>query len=258
MRRRWSGLSVGRAAVLSRKGASREEIVKHYFKHYAKKWGVKTKEEMNNILFERPGGRTKKPGLLFEAKTPEQIDQAFKNWLEKETKARAKMAAAQKGKKRGPLTPETRAKIAAALTGKKRGSPTLEARAKMAAGRKLSWARVKGEILRLERARGLITKPRETIESRALKGRKLVPATRETPLTTAIELEQLQALQQAVRQLTPLQQQVIEQTFYSNQSIEETAAKLEKTVKQTRQAYNAALRKLAGNKKLAELMKLEE
>ena len=80
---RFNRFSVGRAAHLFTKGASKQQVTKYYLQKYGQKWNIKTPAEMEKFLFSKTRGGRPKYGQMFEGQTPETIKQNFQQWLKK-------------------------------------------------------------------------------------------------------------------------------------------------------------------------------
>lgn len=82
-RNRFNRFSVGRTAVLYRRGKTRAHVLDHLFRTYGKKWGFNDPSEMYRFLFQK--GRGMRPNIvkLFEGKTPDEVKIAYHEWLQK-------------------------------------------------------------------------------------------------------------------------------------------------------------------------------
>jgi RNA polymerase sigma factor (sigma-70 family) len=192
MPRYWTLRSVSRAAALARKGATRKEMVDHYFQRYGRKWKIESRAEMEQLLFTHKKGRVAIPGLWFQGKDKKTINRIYQEYYEKTMQTREKMAAAKRGKKLGAQTkekisvakkgmlasPVTRAKMSRIRKGKKK---SLETRARMSKAQK---GRIISQQTREKLSKAHTGKKHSARSKRAMskaqKGRKPVPVSIET------------------------------------------------------------------------------
>lgn len=78
---RFNQFSVGRAAVLFRRGASREDVVQYYFKKYGGKWGIHSAQEMEKYLFFPSRGMRPNFAKMFENRYPTEIEDSFTDYF---------------------------------------------------------------------------------------------------------------------------------------------------------------------------------
>ncbi len=108
-----------------------------------------------------------------------------------------------------------------------------------------------GEFLRLAAGKKLF----KTTEPRAPKGRKMITATKITPLTEIEQKEIRATVEDAIKKLPANQRTIIEKSFYQDKTIQQTAAETGTPVKKTAALYKKALQDLAKNPKLKQLFK---
>ncbi|MFH0955293.1 MAG: NUMOD3 domain-containing DNA-binding protein [Candidatus Micrarchaeota archaeon] len=187
---RFGKWSVGRAAALFRRGATRQQVLDYFLEKYGSQFRISTRQEMERYLFGRPTGL--KPGFqnLFEGKEPEQVKLAYAVWLAKTGGVRARMSQSATGKsvsaetrrkigagKKGkPLSAETRRKIGESNKGKLRSEETKRRWSLARKGKKKS-AETRAKMGAWQRGRKL---PQSTIDkiSATLTGKTLSDATR--------------------------------------------------------------------------------
>jgi len=80
---RFNLFSVGRAAVLFRRGAGRSEVVQHYLQKYGEKWGIHSAQAMEKYLFTPPRGMRPNFSKMFENRYPTEIEDNFADYFKR-------------------------------------------------------------------------------------------------------------------------------------------------------------------------------
>ncbi len=83
---RFNQFSVGRAAVLFRRGATREQVVQHYLKNYSEKWGIRSAAIMEKYLFEPSRGMRPNFAKMYENRFPTEIEDSYRDYFMKKVR----------------------------------------------------------------------------------------------------------------------------------------------------------------------------
>ncbi|MDP2666896.1 MAG: hypothetical protein Q8P05_05360 [Candidatus Diapherotrites archaeon] len=237
---RFNKFSVGRAAVLYKRGMSRALVLEHFFRTYAKSWGIRDYFEMYQYLFEKGPGRRPNLAKMFEGKSEGQIRDAFFEWRQKNMKSSGRQSERMRKLHQDPEFQKRHKAQASERMRKLWKDPEWRTRQTelIRVALQRHWDIIHNDLLAEFRGRGLI----QTYDFRT---EERVAGTTKTPQSEAIERERKTQVEKGIAKLQPEESEAITSTFFEGNDYPTTAENMAITLPELNEILDRAYRKLA-------------